>query len=450
MDFGCNVMYAAGMPLAAIRFHQDRPSAPGPCAMTENRKEKPKLFWGWYIVAGAFTLMALNYGARYSFGIFVQPLAADNGWSRSVVSLAASINLLVYAIGGISAGRLLDRIAPRWIATIGAGVSAAGFFLCANVETPLQFYFAYGVLYGFGSSWTGTVTMVSSVGKWFVRRRGLAIGISSMGVSFGTIVLTPATALLLSHFSWRTTFFFLGLALLVLGILIAQLLMRRTVPEAYGLAPDGERPSEEKHGGVPLAKPQPAPVVASRMWKDSRFWTLALCHGTGVMAALMAFVHQVHYAVDQGIDRMAAAASLGAMGFAGLLGQFFFGWISDRMGDPKYSAALGYAFMAVGTLLLLETRTVEMLLAYSLVFGFGYGCLGPLLPIIAADRFGRQSIGAIFGLLTFFVVGVGGSLGPLAGGLIYDATGSYRYAWWLVLVSLAGAIAGIVSMKRHA
>ena len=120
------------------------------------------------------------------------------------------------------------------------------------------------------------------------------------------------------------------------------------------------------------------------------------------------------------------------------------------MGDPKYSAALGYAFMAAGTVLLLEARTVEVLMAYSAVFGFGYGCLGPLLPIIAADRFGRQSIGAIFGLLTFFVVGVGGSLGPLVGGLIYDATGSYRSAWWLVLVSLAGAIAGIVSMKRHA
>jgi MFS family permease len=417
--------------------------------MTKRRKENQKLFWGWYIVAGAFALMALNYGARYSFGIFVQPLTADSGWSRSAVSLAASINLLVYAVGGISAGRLLDRIAPCWVATLGAVVSAAGFFLCTQVETPLQFYFAYGVLYGFGSSWTGTVTVNSSVGKWFVRKRGLAIGISSMGVSFGTIVLTPSTAFVLGHFSWKAGFLFLGLVLLVPGILIAQLLMHRTVPEAYGLVPDGGRAAEERRRDVPPATTQPAPAAAPRVWKDSRFWVLALCHGTAVMAALMVFVHQVPYAVDQGIDRMAAAASLGAMGFAGLLGQFFFGWASDRMGDPKYAAALGYAFMAVGTAVLMETRTLETLLAYSLVFGFGYGCLGPLLPIIAADRFGRQSIGSIFGLLTFFVVGVGGSLGPLVGGLLYDATGSYRYAWWLVLLSLTGAIAGILSLTRH-
>ncbi|HSO62244.1 MAG TPA: MFS transporter [Desulfobacterales bacterium] len=417
--------------------------------MMKARKETKTLFWGWYIVAGAFTLMALTYGARYSFGIFVQPLTAENGWSRSAVSLAASINLLMYALGGVFAGRLLDRIAPRWIVTIGAAVSAVGFFLCTKAQTPLQFYFAYGVLYGFGSSWTGTVTVTSSVGKWFIRRRGLAIGISSMGVSLGTMVLSPATAFMLGHFSWKTVFLCLGLALLVPGILIAQLLMRRTVPEAYGLAPDGQPAAEGRRRDVSPAHAQPALAVAPPAWKDPRFWILSLCHGTAVMAALMAFVHQVPYAVDQGIDPMAAATSLGTLGFAGLLGQFFFGWISDRMGDPKYAAALGYACMAVGTVILLETKTVEMLLAYSLVFGFGYGCLGPLLPILAADRFGRHGIGAIFGLLTFFVVGVGGSLGPLAGGMLYDATGSYRYAWWLVLVSLSGAIAGIVSLKRH-
>jgi len=417
--------------------------------MNTRHIEKTRLFWGWYIVAGAFLLMALNYGARYSFGIFVQPLTADRGWSRSVVSLAASINLLVYALGGISSGRLLDRVAPRWIATAGAVVSAAGFLFCAGAETPLEFYFAYGVLYGLGSSWMGTVTVTSSVGKWFVRKRGLAIGISSMGVSFGTLTLTPATAYILQHFSWKAGFLFIGFSLLIPGILIAQLLMRRTVPEAYGLKPDGEDPEATQ----PTAASSPAfpapPASAKSIRKDSRFWILALSHGTAVMAALMAFVHQVPYAIDNGISRIAAATSLGAIGLAGLLGQFFFGWVSDRIGDPKYSAALGYAFMAAGTIILLQTRTVEMLLAYSAVFGFGYGCLGPLLPIIAADRFGRQSIGAIYGMLTFFVVGLGGSLGPLVGGWVYDASGSYRAAWWLNLALLVAATGGIVSMKRR-
>lgn len=416
--------------------------------MTKSETSESRLFWGWYIVAGAFVLMALNYGARYCFGIFVQPLAADNGWSRSVVSLAATINLLVYAGAGVLSGRLLDRVAPRWVATAGAGISAAGFLLGTQAATPLEFFLAYGVLYGFGSAWMGTVPLNSSVGKWFVHRRGLAIGISSMGVSFGTLTLTPVAAYILDRFSWKAGFLFFGVNLLIPGILVAQLLLRRTVPEAYGLAPDGQPPLPRQQ---PAASPQPPPPradSAEMIRRDPRFWVLALCHGTAVMAALMAFVHQVPYAIDIGIGKMVAATSLGAMGFAGLLGQFFFGWFSDRIGDPKYSAALGYVCMAAGTAILIETRTVGMLMTYAVVFGFGYGCLGPLLPIIAADRFGRQHIGAIFGLLTFFVVGVGGALGPAVGGLIYDIVGSYRYAWWLILALLLASAAGIATLRR--
>ncbi len=407
-----------------------------------------KIYWGWFVVAGAFLLMAVTYGARYSFGIFVQPLASDNGWSRSVISLAAAINLLVYAAGGVCSGRLLDRISPRWIATAGAVVCAAGFFLCARAASPLELYLAYGVLYGFGSSWTGTVPVTSSVGKWFVRRRGVAIGISSMGVSFGTITLTPVTAYLIEHFSWQTAFVFMGVAILVPGILIAQILLRRTVPEDYGLAPDGERPGGEKPETASPAPLHRGAGRASPLYRDPRFWVLALCHGTAVLTALMAFVHQVPYAVDNQIDALAAAASLAVMGFAGLLGQFFFGWLSDRIGDPKHAAVLGYTIMAAGTLVLLQARSVETLIAYALVFGFGYGCLGPLLPIIAADRFGRQRMGAIYGLLTFFVVGIGGSLGSVIGGILYDITGSYLSAWWLNVGLLIVAAAGIATLQR--
>ncbi|MFO7709890.1 MAG: MFS transporter [Desulfobacterales bacterium] len=408
-----------------------------------------KIYWGWFVVAGAFLLMALTYGARYSYGIFVQPLTAENGWSRSVVSLAASINLLVYAAGGILSGRLLDRVSPRWIATAGAAACAAGFFWCAGAASPLQFFLAYGVLYGFGSSWAGTVTATSSVGKWFVRRRGIAIGISSMGVSFGTITFTPAIAFVLERFHWKTGFVLMGLALLIPGVLIAQLLLYRRLPEDYGLAPDGDRPAAGQRAEETPAARETAAAPARSLRGDGRFRVLALCHGTAVMTALMAFVHQVPYAVDNGVDPMAAAASLAALGFAGLLGQFFFGWVSDRIGDPKYAASLGYAFMAAGTLILLKARSVETLMAYALVFGFGYGCLGPLLPIIAADRFGRLRMGAIFGLLTFFVVGVGGSLGPAIGGIVYDATGSYLAAWWLNIGLLVAAALGIATLRRR-
>jgi MFS family permease len=411
--------------------------------------QKEKIFWGWYVVAGAFFLMAFSHGARYCFGIFVQPLTAVNGWSRSVVSLAASINLFVYALGGIGSGKLIDRIAPRWITTIGALVGSAGFFLCTRVSSPLGFYLAYGLLCGIGSSWTGSITMNTSVGKWFDRKRGLAIGISSMGISFGTITLTATTGYVVEHFPWEAGFCFLGALMLFPGIAISQAILHRTVPEAYGLMPDGEPPPLKGPQILPPYQPvDSASPAAIHVQRDSRFWTIALCHGTAVMTSLLTFVHQVPYAVENGIERIAAAGSLSAIGLSGLVGQLFFGWISDRIGDPKYAAALGYLSMAASMGLLLQVRTVQALFFYAVVFGFGFGCLGPLLPILTADRFGRRHMGSIFGMLNLLVVGIGGFLGPFVGGLIYDSTGSYRHAWKLNLLLLTLMAAAIITLKR--
>jgi MFS family permease len=167
------------------------------------------------------------------------------------------------------------------------------------------------------------------------------------------------------------------------------------------------------------------------------------------MTVLMAFVHQVPYALDLGIDRLAAAASLGAIALAGFFGQFFFGSLSDRLPDPKYSAMLGYLVMAAGLAVLLSATSVEGLFAYALIFGFGYGCLGPILPIIASGRFGRESIGSVYGVLNFFVAGVGGALGPIVGGVLYDALGSYRTVWALDIALLLAAAAGLTALKRR-
>ncbi len=412
-----------------------------------NSKSGRSIFWGWYVVAGAFLLHAVSYGARYSFGIFVQPLTAENGWSRTVISLAASLNMLFFAAGGIVAGRLLDRIAPRWVASAGAAVGALGFVLSAFVETPPAFYLAYGLLCGLGSSWTGIVVGNSSVGKWFVRKRGVAIGIASMGVSFGTMIMTPVVGWVVKEQGWQSGFIALGLTLLAAGVLIAQVFLGKTKPEAYGLRPDGQRDLQAHDpGGAPG---RAAAIPLGEAMRDPRFWILSLCQGAAVMTVLMAFVHQVPYALDLGIDRLAAASSLGAIALAGFCGQLFFGSLSDRLPDPKYSAMLGYLVMAAGMTILLSATTVEGLFAYALVFGFGYGCLGPILPIIASGRFGRESIGSVYGVLNFFVAGVGGALGPIVGGVLYDALGSYRSVWALDIALLLAASAGLTALKRR-
>ncbi|MDO9515516.1 MAG: MFS transporter, partial [Syntrophales bacterium] len=307
-------------------------------------------------------------------------------------------------------------------------------------------YITYGVLCGRGSAGIGVVANSSSVGKWFIRRRGVAIGVASIGIGIGTVVLTPVAGWIVKNYHWRSGFMFLGVVVLVVGVLVSQLLMGRSRPEEYGLLPDGDRPEiGPLEGGSTVCMPPHASSV--NVLGDHRFWVLVICFSGVIMAQMMVFVHQVAYAVDNGIGKIAAASSLGAIGVASIFGRFFFGWLSDHINDPKYSALLGYLIMACGMVLLLNVRTVGMLYVYALVFGFGYGSLAPMMPVLVSDRFGRDVLGSTYGLLTFFTAGIGGTVGPVLGGIIYDTSGSYTWAWRLNIVVLVIISLGILSLK---
>lgn len=389
-------------------------------------REKAGIFWGWYVIAGAFLILSINYGARYSFGVFVKPLSEEYGWSRSVISLGASINMLVYSTCAIFLGRIVDRISPRWIIVIGALIACSGYMMLSFVTTPFQLYIVYGLLVGTGAAGMGLVVVNSSAAKWFIKKRGTAIGISTMGVSFGTLILTPAAGFIIKNYDWRTGFIFISILFLA-SIAVAHLLMRRAGPETCGLLPDGETdPAKVLKIDETFTKAEQ--IAYGKMFSDLRFWIIGISFGLAVMTLMAAFVHQVAFAQDRGIDNLAAAASLGAVGFAGFLGQFFFGWLSDRIRDVKYSAILGMLVMIAGLLILLKTESPAVLYIYSLVYGFGYGCLAPMMPITIADRFGRRDLGSVYGMLTFFI-GAGGSVGPYLAGLIYDHYGSYDLAW---------------------
>ncbi len=395
---------------------------------------KRDIYWGWFVVAGAFLVLSVNYGSRYCFGIFVTPMALEYHWSRSVISMAASINILIYAVGGILSGRLLDRMAPKWIMTIGGVITAAAFMLAGFVRTPWQFYLVYGVLCGAGMAGIGVVVSSSYVGKWFIKKRGVALGITTIGIGFGTMVLTPLAGYVVKNYDWQTGFMFLGVVVFSIVIFIPQLMMGRAKPEECGLLPDGEETVKVASNLTGVAD-SPS-LLMMPVLTDSRFWIITTCYTLAIMAEMLAFVHQVPHALENNIGKVVAASSLGIIGAASIFGRFFFGWLSDRIKDAKYSASLGFLFMAAGMLILWKMTTVEHLLFYGLVFGFGYGSLAPMMPILLADRFDRHVLGSAYGVLTFFAAGVGGGLGPIIGGMIYDKFGSYIYAWQFNLLIL--------------
>jgi sugar phosphate permease len=405
-----------------------------------------EIFWGWYVVLGAFLVLCLSYGVRYSFGVFVHPMFKESGWPMSVISLSASVNILVYSISGVFWGRLADRIAPKWIMTAGSILTAIGFYFLSRAETPAGLYLSYGLLCGVGHAGLGMVVCAAAIGKWFVRKRGLALGLSSMGIGVGTMVMGPAAGYIVNAYDWRTGFLVFGAVILGVGVVISQMLMSKTTPEASGLRPDGE-PAGREGAGPEAVREKRASVSLRPVLTDPRFWLLAVCNGVATAALMMTFVHAVAYAVGNQIGKFEAAAALGIVGLTSSAGKFFFGWLCDRVADAKYVAALGFFVMAIGMGLLMRADTAAILYLFAVTFGIGYGSMAPLMPYLTADRFGRQVLGSAYGMLIFFVAGVGGSIGPVIGGAIYDRTGSYANAWLLNLILLTVISFLILALK---
>lgn len=407
-------------------------------------------FWGWWVVVGAFLILSMNYGARYCFGVFVRPMFSEYQWSVSIISMAASINLFMYSTGGIVSGWLLDRIAPKWIMTTGAVITTVGFIMTSFITTPAQLYLSFGILCGLGSAGMGVVVSSASVGKWFIKKRGVAVGISTMGIGLGTMALTPIAGYIVKNYEWRYGFIFLGLLILLVGVAVSQILMGKRNPEVYGLFPDGDKHCDPAFKGSNTKASQTPVASVTPFLKSFQFWILVTCFSAAVMTAMMAFVHQISYAINNDIDKIIAASSVGVIGVSSIFGRYFFGWFSDRLHDAKYSAFLGFLVMAAGMGILINTPSVRLLITYAAVFGFGYGSLATMMPVLLANHFGRHVLGTVYGWLLFFVGGVGGALGPLVGGLIYDSLGSYTYAWQFNIILLVIAALVVLALKSEA
>ena len=296
-----------------------------------------RLYHGWIIVGGAFVVLFLAYGTQYAFGVFFAALLAEFPWSRASLSGAFSLYAFVYSAFGLVAGRMTDRWGPRAVIAGGGLLLGAGLAGMSLVDTLWQPYVLYGGVAALGMS-TAYVPCNATVVRWFVRRRGLAVGLASAGGSLGTFVLPPVAHWLVSALGWRRAYLVFGAAIfLALGGV--ALLMRRD-PESLGLHPDGA--------------PAPAPTGSLGGWtmRDAvrvrAFWVLFAIFGLTWIPVFIPLVHLVPLARDLGIDALRAATLVSALGIAAVAGRLAMGWLSDRIGRR---AILGVGACRAGVVL---------------------------------------------------------------------------------------------------
>jgi MFS family permease len=372
-----------------------------------------RLFYGWVVVAGAFLVLFVAYGAQYAFGVFFAALLDEFGWSRASLAGAFALYAVAYCIFGFPAGRLTDLWGPRRVIAIGGcclGVALAGMAAVTRLWEP---YLLYGLVAALGMG-TAYVPCNTTVVKWFVRRRGLAIGLASTGASVGTVALPPLAQVLVDAAGWRTAYLVFGAGVFVILNIVA-LAMRRD-PESVGLRPDG----------APLVAIADTPGERwplTRAARTSAFWLLGAAFSATWIPVFIPLVHLVRYARDLGYTPLVAASMISAIGVGAVAGRLVMGALSDRLGR-RPTVAMGMALQAAAFVSFMGVRELGALYATAFVFGYSYGAVSTLFTAIIGDFFGRAQAGTLVGVL-FAIAGSMAGWGPLLAGAAYDSTGSY-------------------------
>ncbi len=405
-----------------------------------NRTEKTGFYYGYIIVIAAFLTIALGWGTYYSFGVFFEPLLAEFGWTRTLISGAYSVAMLVAGLMAIIAGKLTDQLGSKIVSTACGILLGLGFLLLSQINAAWQFYLLYGIPIAVGISgcW---VPMTSTVARWFVRRRGLMTGIVVSGVGFGTVIIAPLASWVIATYGWRPAYITIGIITLVVIVGAAQFIRRD--PRQIGQLPYGENEAKQEN-----LVPEARDFSYREAIHTRQFWMAAAIYFSYGFSLHTVTVHIIPHAIGLGISAASAANILAAFGAISISGRLIMGSASDRIGI-KYSLVFVLGLMLVALLWLQLARELWMLYLFSVVFGFAYGGLSCLQSLTAAKLFGLSSLGVIVGTLSFSFTS-GGAVGTVLAGYIFDVTGSYSLAFLIcAIIALIGCVLALSLTPPH-
>jgi MFS family permease len=396
--------------------------------------------------------MAVGVNARTAFSLLFPPILDEYGWDRGVVAGVFSFGFFVSALIAPFVGRMVDRKGPRLVVEAGVAVLIAGLCLATYAREIWQLYATLGIMVGIGGNLLGYGVQSVVLPNWFVRRRGLAIGIAFSGVGLGSIVLLPWLQIVIARDGWRWAC--LALALIAAVVLIPLNLLLRKRPQDIGLHPDGDPaplPMADGRGGnVVDAAWVSTEWTLARAMRTQRFWWIAIGYFSILYAWYAAQVHQTKYLIEIGVSPMEAAWALGIVSLAGVPGQIIFGHVSDRIGREWAWAAgcLGFVITFAALIALRAGPAPWLLYTMILAQGFlGYSATAVLGPIVA-EIFEGPHFGSIFGTLMLAAI-VGGAVGPWITGVLHDHTGNYNAAFWIALAfSILSAVAIFIAAPR--
>ena len=371
----------------------------------------------WVIVAAGGVLGCLAIGAMFSLPVFLQPIAAETGWSVTGVSSAMTIGFLSLAFARMAWGGLSDRVGPRPVAVMGSALLALSLGLASLVTSLLAFQLIFGVLVGAAVA-AIFAPMMACVTGWFDTHRSLAVSLVSAGMGMAPMTMSPFAAWLIeTNQDWRASLQIIALLCAVVMIPVAMLMRRPPELEAAAAA-------------VPTEAELQAGMSVWNVLKSPPFIILLLTSFFCCATHSGPIFHTVSYAVTCGITLIAAVSIYSLEGLAGLGGRVAFGILGDRFG-AKRLLVIGLLLQAFGALAYVFAGSLIAFYVIAAIFGFIYAGTMPLYAVLARENFPLKMMGTVIGG-TAMAGSLGMAAGPVAGGLIYDTFASYA---WLYIAS---------------
>ena len=378
------------------------------------------------VLACGAAIVTLSMGIRHGFGLWLQPITQEMGWTRQSFALAIAIQNLSWGLIGIFVGMVADRFGAFRVLVGGAVLYALGLAGMALSPTQTLFALTTGVLIGAAQAGTTYAVIYGVLGRQIApEKRSWAMGVAAAAGSFGQFLMVPVEGFLIANLGWQTAL----LALSLMVLLIA--------PLAYGLREPGFQ------GAAPTQRQQSIREALTEAVRYPSFLLLTAGYFVCGFQVVFIGVHMPSYLKDQGLSPQVASFSLALIGLFNVFGTYISGTLGQRMPRRHILAFIYFSRAVVITLFLWVPLSPASVYVFSAVMGALWLSTVPPTNATIAQIFGVQHLSMLGGLV-FFSHQIGSFMGVWLGGYLYDSTGSYDIVWYIAIA--LGVLAGLVNL----
>jgi len=398
------------------------------------------LYNGWYIALFASLASGLTIGtSNYAFGVFIEPLEDEFGWSRTQINTALTFGVASALISPLI-GRWLDRFGSRPVMVGSLAFVTAGFFIYAGMTTLWQFYAASLLLY-LGLPGATMIPSGRLISIWFAGTRGRMMGFVTAGNNLGGLTMVPLAALVVGMSGWRGGYVTFGMVIIVIAVLVL-LFVRDSQSDVTAARAKRWAPAVSDDDGPGAA----IGYSLGDVLRMKSFYFLAVGHAIPSFSYAVVLTQLIPHLESQGISSGAASTGVMLLAVFGIASKIIFGRLSETI-TARWAMAISLAIQSVGLVLLIVVGGSSAVWIVIAFYGMGFGAMGALIPLTVAEAYGMRHFGSILGVTSMAGV-IPMVVGPLMAGIVFDAYGTYDVAFAIMAVMFAmGALAMVLARR---